>query len=81
MIDLNKIHRMKTLDTVKKILTDFLGFDKATMLRVYEEDYGWGDEDYEADKESVTYLLEQVEHRMKSLGRHLAKEKLTYSTR
>jgi hypothetical protein len=75
MIDVNKICSMKTLEVVKKLLTDFLAFDKATILKVYEDEYGWGEEDYEADRDSVTYLLEQVERRMKSLGKHLAKGK------
>lgn len=42
---------------------------------VHEMEYGWGEEDYAADKDTATTLLEEVERRIKSLGRHLAKEK------
>lgn len=66
---------MKTLEEMKKVLNEFLGFDAATMIAVYDEQYGWGEEDYDADKDSASYLLEQVERRMKSLGRHLSKGK------
>ena len=75
MIDVNKIRSMKTLEAMKKVLSEFISFDHATMVEVYAEEYGWGEEDYEADKDSATYLLEQVERRMKSLGKHLSKVK------
>lgn len=73
MIELNKIRSMKTLETMKGILNEFLTFDRAAMLAAYEADFGWGVEDYEADKEQANDLLERVEKRMKSLGHHLAK--------
>ncbi len=75
MIEVNKIRSMKTLEAMKKVLSEFIGFDHATMVQVYAEDYGWGEEDFEADKDNASYLLEQVEKRMKSLGRHLSKVK------
>ena len=75
MIELNKIRTMKTLEAIQKPLKEFITFDKPTMLSVYTEDFEWGDEDYEADLEKATDMLEQVERRMKSLGHHLAKGK------
>lgn len=79
MIEVNKIRSMKTLDAMKKVLSEFISFDHATMVAVYAEEYGWGEEDFEADKDNASYLLEQVEKRMKSLGRHLAKGKVEKS--
>ena len=77
MIEVNKIRSMKTLEDMRKVLNEFIGFDAATMIAVYAEEYDWGEEDYEADKDGASYLLEQVERRMKSLGRHLSsKEKV-----
>ncbi len=72
-MDLNKIRTMKTLEAVQKPLKEFVTFDRPTMVAVYVEDFGWGEDDYEADKEQAEYLLEQVERRMKSLGHHLSK--------
>jgi hypothetical protein len=73
MIELSKIRTMKTLEAMQKPLKEFVTFDKPTMLSVYAEEFGWGEEDYEADLEQANYMLEQVERRMKSLGHHLAK--------
>ena len=73
MIELNKIRTMKTLEAIQKPLKEFVAFDRTTMVTVYVEDLGWGEDDYEADKEKAEYLLEQVERRMKSLGHHLSK--------
>ena len=64
---------MKALEGMKKILNEFLNFDTPEMLDVYDKEFGWGEEDLEADRDSAGYLLEQVERRMKSLGHHLAK--------
>jgi hypothetical protein len=75
MIDLNKIRSMKTLENMKKSLSEFVNFDHVTMVSVYTEEFGWDEEDFEADKESATQLLEKVEKRMKSLGKFLSKEK------
>lgn len=75
MIELNKIRTMKTLEAMQKPLKEFVDFDRTTMVTVYVEDLGWGEDDYEADKEKAEYLLEQVERRMKSLGHHLSKGK------
>ena len=75
MIDLNKIRSLKTLESTKRDLIDFIAFDSRVMVDVYEKEYNWGAEDYEADKDTAITLLEQVEHRIKSLGRHVAKVK------
>lgn len=66
---------MKALDTMKKALEEFIAFDRSVMLSVYAEDYGWGEDDYEADKEQASDFLEKVNRRMKSLGNHLSKGK------
>ncbi len=73
MTDLNRIRSLKTLESMRKDLVDFLNFDAAVMRSVYVEDYGWSEDDYEADVDASTYLLELVERRTKSLERHLAK--------
>lgn len=74
-IDLNKIRSLKALEAMRKTLADFVNFDPAVIKAVYAEEYGWGDEDYDADKEQAADMLERVEKRMKSLGRHLSKVK------
>ena len=73
MIDLSKIRSIKTLESMRRDLSDFLNFDAATMKAVYVEEFEWSEDDYEADRDAATYLLEQVERRMRSLGRHLSK--------
>jgi hypothetical protein len=73
IMDLNKIRTMKTLTAIQKPLREFVTFDRTTMVSVYTEDLGWSEDDYDADKEQAEYLLEQVDHRMKSLGHYLAK--------
>lgn len=78
-IDLNKIRSPKALEAMRTVLTDFINFDPAVIKALYEEDYGWGEEDYEADIEESKELLERVERRMKSLGRHLSKVKVEKS--
>lgn len=50
-------------------LNDFL--NNPQVLIVYLEDYGWGEEDYESDREQITYLLEKVERRRRSLEKYL----------
>lgn len=65
---------------MKRDLTDFIAFDRQTMLEVYHTEKNWGEEDYEADKDTAATLLEMVEHRIKSLGRHVAKEKRAKGT-
>ena len=76
MIDLNKIRSMKTLDGIKQDLIDFIAVDRKIMIAVYDEDYGWGEEDYETDLEEVKQLLEQTERRINSLGNFIKKQKL-----
>lgn len=63
---------MKTLETMRNSLKEFIAFDANNMRDVYIEEFGWGSEDYDADIEKATDLLEQVEWRMKSLGHYLA---------
>ena len=75
MIDLTRIRSIKTLEEMKADLKEFL--TNPDILTVYVEDYKWGVEDYEADREQVEYLLEQVENRMASLSRFLNKPKTT----
>lgn len=73
MIDLNKIRSLKTLEEMKSDLTQFLAFDRAVMVEVYN-DQEWSEDDYEADKEEVAELLEHVERRIKSLGNHVVRK-------
>lgn len=79
MNDLNKIRNLKTLEAMKKDLAEFLSVDRAVMISIYDENYGWGEEDYEADKEQVQDLLVAVERRHKSLSGYLAKQKVKES--
>lgn len=69
MIDLNRIRSLRTLEEMKKDLSDFLAHPD--MRVTYLEDLEWSEDDYEADREKVTDLLAQVERRIKSLGNHL----------
>jgi hypothetical protein len=71
MIDLNRIRSIKTLEEMKDDLLSFI--NDPDMLQVYTEDFGWGEEDLDADVESANYLLERVEHRIQSLTRLLKK--------
>lgn len=75
MIDLSRIRSLKPLEEMKRDLTEFITFDPKVMVEVYEEQYEWGKEDYEADLEQVKDFLEQVERRIKSLGNHIKKSK------
>ena len=67
MIDLNRIRSVKTLETMRSDLNVFI--TNPDCRQVYLEDYGWGDEDYEADVELAKESLERVERRIKSLNR------------
>lgn len=69
MIDVNRIRSLKGLEKIRRDLEAFL--ENPDILRVYTEDFGWGIEDYEADKEFVTELLEKVNHRYASLSKFL----------
>jgi hypothetical protein len=71
MINLNKIRSLKTLETIRKTLMDFLNYPN--MLKVYENEFGWNEDDYSVDCDLAKELLEKVEHRIKSLTRHLNK--------
>ena len=74
-IELNRIRTLKPLEAIQKPLREFIAFDRSMMVKVYDEEFGWGEDDYEADLEEAAYLLEQVERRMKSLSHHLIKGK------
>lgn len=76
MIDVNKIRSLAVIDSLKKTLNEFLTFDRAELLAVYTADH-CGEEDLDADMESATELLSKLDHRSKSLGRHLAKGEKT----
>lgn len=73
MIDLNRIRSLKTLEDLKQDLSEFIKFNRAELVAVYESEYGWGDEDLDADIETATDVLEKVEKRMKSLSNHLSR--------
>jgi hypothetical protein len=73
MIELNRIRSMKTLEDLKKDLSNFINFDRSALVAIYADEYGWGEEDLDADLDQSTELLEQVERRMKSLGHHLSR--------
>ena len=73
MIDVNRIRSLKTLEEMRGDLLAFLS--NPEIKNIYLEDHKWGEEDYDADKESVELLLERVEHRIKSLGKFVAKQK------
>ena len=72
MIDLNKIRDVKKLEEMKADLTEFLA--NPDVKKVYLEVWGWGEEDYDADREQAEYMLEQVERRLKSLSRFNQRE-------
>jgi len=76
MIDLNKVRSIRALEGMKKDLTEFATFDRAIMVQVYDEQYGWGEEDYEADLDQVKEMLEKVERRINSLSNYLNKQKV-----
>lgn len=71
MIDVNRIRNLATLEDIKVTLNEFLSH--ADIPKIYVEQYEWGLEDYEADREMAEELLEKVERRMKSLSNHLIK--------
>jgi hypothetical protein len=72
MIELNRIRSMETLEELRKDLTDFINYDRAELLKVYAAEYGWGEEDLDADLEKVSDLLSKVERRIVSLGNYLS---------
>lgn len=79
MIDLTRIRSIKALEVIKKDLTDFLA--DPDILKVYLEELEWGEEDYDADKEQATELLEKVERRIKSLKGLEAREGSRHCTK
>lgn len=73
---LNRIRSLKTLEEMKETCNKFLVFDPEVMISLYEKEYKWGIEDYEADREQVQFLLENVEKRIKSLSNFLNKSEV-----
>lgn len=71
MIDLSRIRTLKPLETMRNTLNEFISFDPATMIAIYNEENDWGKEDYEADIEEAKAFLEQVEKRIQSLSNYL----------
>lgn len=69
MIDLSRIRSLKTLEEMKQDLTDFL--NNPDIIKVYVEDYGWGEEDYQSDRDEVIDALDKVERRIQSLDKYL----------
>ena len=72
MIDLNKTRSMKALEEMKRDLTSFI--TDPIMQQIYVEDKGWSIQDYEDDKEQASEVLDNVNRRMESLGKYLAKK-------
>lgn len=72
MINLNKIRTLKPLEEMKKDLVEFI--TNPDVPKVYVEEYHWGLDDYESDKEQAQGLLEKVERRIKSLSNYLCKK-------
>jgi hypothetical protein len=68
MIDLNRIRSIKTLEGMKKDLEFFIK-ESEVAKDIYRTEYKWDDEDYEADKEDATYLLDCINIRIKSLSK------------
>lgn len=62
---------------MKHDLQEFLDSPREEMLDIYIKNNGWDENDYEADREDVTYLLERIERGMESLGRYLKKQETT----
>jgi hypothetical protein len=69
MIDVNKIRSLKTLESIKADLNEFLSHPD--IPRAYVEEFDWSTDDYEADKETVLELLGKVERRIVSLSNFL----------
>jgi len=69
---LNHIRNPKSLAALKKVFTDFLGLQREEAIKVYES-IGWGEEDLDADTETVNHWIERIDHRAKSLDGYLAK--------
>ena len=72
MTDLNKIRNLKTLEEMRRDLNEFL--TNPIIPEIYKEDPQGEDGDYEGDKEQVQELLLKVEHRIKSLGKFVARQ-------
>lgn len=75
MINLNKYRTLRPLKNLHKQVNDFIAFDRAVMVEVYTTQFGWGEEDYEADLEQATELRDKIERRIESLSRHLDRVK------
>ena len=76
MIDLTRIRSIKILEDMKKDCEFF--FTDPIVKEIYLDDYKWGEEDLEADREDAAYLIERIDTRIKSLSKmkeHPPKEK------
>lgn len=69
MIDLNKIRSIKLLESIQADLKAFLSNEEVSA--VYVDKLDWSLDDYEADKEMVSELLERVNRRILSLSNFL----------
>lgn len=72
MIDLNAIRSVARLEEIKADLVEFINHPQ--MKEVYLTQYEWSEDDYTADIEASSELLERVERRLKSLKDFEAKK-------
>ena len=72
MIELNRIRSIKTLEELKKDLSDFINFDRVVLLEVYI-DNDKDEIDLDADLEEAAEVLDKVKYRIKSLGDHMSR--------
>jgi hypothetical protein len=72
MIDLTRIRSVKTLEEMKRDLEEFMV--NSAILTTYVEELDWSEDDLIADRETVSYLLEKLDRRIKSLTRLEEKE-------
>ncbi len=67
MINLNLLRSVKTLESMKKDLEFFI--KEPIIKEIYDKDYDWDENDYEADREEAAYLIEMINLRIKSLSK------------
>ena len=72
MIDLNRIRSIKSLEEMKKDITEFI--NNPLMLEIYSNDISLGEDAYADDKEQAEQLLVKIEKRISSLSKFLQKE-------
>jgi hypothetical protein len=71
MIDLTRIRSIATLVEMIRDIGFFI--NEPIIEDIYLNDYKWGQEDLDADREMAAYLLKKVNLRKKSLQNHLNK--------